>query len=57
MRGWMREESAMNACRSDGTRPVIFKIERIDDEWRRTCRAARPRLPFAVPSSPSHAFR
>ena len=47
----------MIACCSDGTRPVIFKIERIDDEWRRTCRAARPRLPFAVPSSPSHAFR
>lgn len=32
MRGWMREESTMIACCSDGTRPVIFKIERIDEE-------------------------
>ena len=32
MRGWMREENTMIACCSDGTRPVIFKIERIDGE-------------------------
>ena len=32
MRGWMREENTMIACCSDGTRPVIFKIERIDYE-------------------------
>lgn len=32
MRGWMREESTMITCCSDGTRPVIFKIERIDEE-------------------------
>ena len=32
MRGWMKEENTMIACCSDGTRPVIFKIERIDVE-------------------------
>lgn len=30
MRGWMNDERIMIACCSDGTRPVIFKIERID---------------------------
>lgn len=30
MRGWMRDERVMIACCSDGTRPVIFKIERLD---------------------------
>ena len=29
MRGWMRDEHQMIACCSDGTRPVIFKIERL----------------------------
>ena len=32
MRGWMKEENTMIACCNDGTRPVIFKIERIDCE-------------------------
>ncbi len=32
MRGWMKEENTMITCCSDGTRPVIFKIERIDCE-------------------------
>ncbi len=32
MKGWMREENAMITCCSDGIRPVIFKIERIDYE-------------------------
>lgn len=32
MKGWMREENTMIACCNDGTRPVIFKIERIDYE-------------------------
>lgn len=32
MRGWMKQENTMIACCSDGTRPVIFKIERIDEE-------------------------
>ena len=35
MKGWMERENEMIACCSDGTRPVIFKIERIDYEWRR----------------------
>ena len=30
MRGWMRDEHQMIACCSDGTRPVIFRIERLD---------------------------
>ncbi|MBQ1355672.1 MAG: TIGR04076 family protein [Solobacterium sp.] len=31
MRGWTNDEKMMIACCNDGTRPVIFKIERIDD--------------------------
>ena len=30
MQGWMKNENEMITCCSDGTRPVIFKIERID---------------------------
>ena len=30
MRGWTNDERIMIACCNDGTRPVIFKIERID---------------------------
>lgn len=30
MKGWMKEENTMITCCSDGTRPVMFKIERID---------------------------
>ena len=30
MRGWMKDERVMITCCSDGTRPVIFKIERMD---------------------------
>ncbi len=30
MKGWMNQENVMITCCSDGTRPVIFKIERID---------------------------
>lgn len=30
MRGWMNDERVMIACCSDGPRPVIFKIERLD---------------------------
>lgn len=30
MQGWMNDERVMIACCSDGTRPVIFKIERLD---------------------------
>lgn len=32
MRGWMKNENTMITCCNDGTRPVIFKIERIDEE-------------------------
>ena len=32
MRGWTNDEKMMIACCNDGTRPVIFKIERIDSE-------------------------
>lgn len=30
MRNWTRDERVMIACCNDGTRPVIFKLERID---------------------------
>ena len=30
MRGWTNDERVMIACCNDGTRPVVFKIERID---------------------------
>ncbi len=30
MRGWTSDERMMIACCNDGTRPVIFKIERLD---------------------------
>lgn len=30
MRGWMADERVMITCCSDGTRPVIFKLERLD---------------------------
>ena len=30
MRGWMNDERVMITCCSDGTRPVIFKVERMD---------------------------
>ena len=30
MKGWMKEENTMIACCSDGTRPVIVKLERLD---------------------------
>lgn len=31
MKGWMNQENVMITCCSDGTRPVIFKIERLDN--------------------------
>ena len=30
MHGWMNDDKVMITCCNDGTRPVIFKIERID---------------------------
>lgn len=32
MKGWMERENEMICCCSDGTRPVIFKVERINYE-------------------------
>lgn len=32
MKGWMKDENTMITCCSEGTRPVILKIERIDYE-------------------------
>ncbi len=32
MHGWTNDDKIMIACCNDGTRPVIFKIERIDVE-------------------------
>lgn len=32
MHGWMNDDKVIIACCNDGTRPVIFKIERIDIE-------------------------
>lgn len=32
MRGWTNNEKMMITCCNDGTRPVIFKLERIDEE-------------------------
>ncbi len=31
MKGWMKEENTMITCCNDRTRPVIFKIERLED--------------------------
>ena len=32
MNGWTNDKKVMIACCNDGTRPVVFKIERIDCE-------------------------
>lgn len=29
--GWMKDERTMIACCTDGVRPVVFKLERIED--------------------------
>ena len=34
MHGWMNDDKVMITCCNDGTRPVIFKIERIDIDER-----------------------
>lgn len=31
MHGWTNDERVMIACCNDGTRPVVFKLERIDE--------------------------
>ena len=30
-KGWMKDDRTMVACCTDGIRPVVFKIERVDD--------------------------
>jgi len=32
MKGWTNDEKMMITCCNDGTRPVIFKLERIDED-------------------------
>ena len=32
MRGWTKDEKMMISCCNDGVRPVIFKIERMDEK-------------------------
>lgn len=32
MHGWTKDDKVMITCCNDGTRPVIFKIERIDEK-------------------------
>ncbi len=32
MQGWTNDERVMITCCNDGTRPVVFKLERIDEE-------------------------
>ena len=32
MHGWSKDEKVMITCCNDGIRPVIFKLERIDEE-------------------------
>ena len=32
MNGWTKDKKVMIACCNDGTRPVIFKLERIDED-------------------------
>ena len=34
MHGWTNDDKVMITCCNDGTRPVIFKLERIDEEER-----------------------
>ena len=31
-KGWMKSDKTMIACCSDGIRPVVFKVERMEDE-------------------------
>ena len=31
MEGWSKDENTLIACCNDGVRPVVFKLERIDD--------------------------
>ena len=54
MRGWMREENTMIACCSDGTRPVLFRIERLDYKAVYPAASGAPGAPGA-PDAPAQA--
>ena len=54
MRGWMREENTMIACCSDGTRPVLFRIERLDYKAVYPAALGAPDAPDA-PDAPAQA--
>lgn len=54
MRGWMREENTMIACCSDGTRPVLFRIERLDYKAVYPAASGAPGAPDA-PDAPAQA--
>lgn len=54
MRGWMREENTMIACCSDGTRPVLFRIERLDYKAVYPAESGAPDAPDA-PDAPAQA--
>jgi len=54
MRGWMREENTMIACCSDGTRPVLFRIERLDYKAVYPAASGAPDAPDA-PDAPAQA--
>ena len=47
MRGWMADERVMITCCSDGTRPVIFKLERLD--YKAVYLAAAMTAPLSAP--------
>lgn len=57
MRGWMREENTMIACCSDGTRPVLFRIERLDYKAVYPAASGAPGAPDApdAPGAPAQA--
>lgn len=57
MRGWMREENTMIACCSDGTRPVLFRIERLDYKAVYPAASGAPGAPDApdAPDAPAQA--
>ena len=56
MKGWTNDDRMMIACCNDGTRPVIFKIERIDSRrmvksgsgWKNRASRIRQKTPILV---------
>lgn len=64
MRHWTKDERVMIACCNDGTRPVIFKIERIDYKvlyitgiYRESCKEKVAAALKAVPGVTDVVFR